>query len=284
MEETINLLAQALEALEFLHARGVTHRDLKPETILVETRSPFRTKLADFGLASDKSELKTFCGTRRYAAPEIYSNRKYTPSVDLWSLGVIMLQYAYGLPPDIRERRGKHKNQHSMMKEWAHTWCHCIVDEANNWDSEALIDLLTSGLLRIPPEERLSAQDCLRKGRDLGLFDHHTVNSGCATPTQQTALHGNIGDDDGSSTIILGALWDPDTVLNHNDNNRTERLRPSRASGFLQPWTTEIPGAPSNGYGRRSQLSKRQQSPAGPPAKSSSRRERVKRRRENVRG
>src|SRR3954451_4526855 len=117
-EETITLLVQALEALAYLHPRGVTHRDLKPENILVESRDPFSIKLADFGLANDKSELKTFCGTRTYAAPEIYLNKKYTSSVDLWSLGVVALQYVYGLPSAVRERqrRRQHKNEHSMLK------------------------------------------------------------------------------------------------------------------------------------------------------------------------
>ncbi len=51
-----------------------------------------------FGLATDAYILKTHCGTPLYAAPEIWSGVSYTVAVDIWSLGVIPFQYAYGLP------------------------------------------------------------------------------------------------------------------------------------------------------------------------------------------
>jgi serine/threonine protein kinase len=70
-EENVGLLFQALGALKYLHARGVAHRDLKPENILVESRSPLSIKLADFGLANDKPDLETLCGTQLYTAPEV---------------------------------------------------------------------------------------------------------------------------------------------------------------------------------------------------------------------
>ena len=91
MEETTEVLLQALKTLAHLHPQGVAHRDLKPENILVESRQPIKIKLADFGLANDKSEFRTLCGTRNYAAPEIFSNSHYTQSVDLWSLGLVIL-------------------------------------------------------------------------------------------------------------------------------------------------------------------------------------------------
>ncbi len=63
-------------------------------------------------------------------------------------------------------------------------------------------------MLRINPEERLSADACLIKGFDLGLFDGHPLDSGSATLTRQTTLQGEVSDDDSSTTILLGALWD----------------------------------------------------------------------------
>lgn len=63
-------------------------------------------------------------------------------------------------------------------------------------------------MLRIDPEERDSAVECLKKGYDLGLFyDDRTFDTGSATPTERTAQEGEISDDDGSTTIILGNLW-----------------------------------------------------------------------------
>ena len=69
----IEVLYQILNALHYLHGRGVAHQDLKPENILVESRTPMAIKLADFGLAKNKGKLKTGCGTLDYTAPEVYS-------------------------------------------------------------------------------------------------------------------------------------------------------------------------------------------------------------------
>ena len=255
VEETIDLLFQALNALRYLHPRGVAHRDLKPENILVESRSPLSVKLADFGLANDKPDFKTLCGTQLYTAPEVYLGEKYTTLVDLWSLGVIILQYIYGLPKASRQRRGQHKNSRPMLEEWGLAWCHCVVDNANDWDSDALIDLLTTGMLRMRPEERLSAGACLTKGSNLGLFNGYSLNSGSATPTRQTALQGEISDDDGSTTILLGALWDTEEESsNHDGNSRKGCCTPDHTSGVLESRNLQALGSPSNGDGHGSQL------------------------------
>lgn len=251
VEETVEILFQALKALGYLHPRGVAHRDLKPENILVGSRYPFNIKMADFGLANDKSDLETSCGTRLYAAPEIYGKTKYTTAVDLWSLGVIVLQYVYGLPRAVRERRGRHKDDRSMIEEWALAWCRRIVDHANDWDSDGLIELLTIGMLRFNPEERLSAGACLKKGYDLALFKDHPLDSGSATSTRQTALQGEISDDDDSTTIVLGALWATEAISDHNNNGRIGCCSPGHASMLLKPCTTQALSASSNGDGRR---------------------------------
>ncbi|MCJ1382858.1 hypothetical protein MMC17_005971 [Xylographa soralifera] len=218
VEETVDLFFQALHALRYLHSRGVAHRDLKPENILVESRSPLSIRLADFGIASDKPDLETFCGTKLYLAPEVYLQSKYTASVDLWSLGVIMLQYAYGLPSaPRREERGL-------------AWCRRVVDSANDWDSDDLIDLLTTGMLRDEPR-RAAFRKCLLDGR--------------------TAAQAMVGDDDdGSTTILLRAFWDVEgESLIHDGSNRTRRCTPDHASAILDSSGLQAPSSPSNRNG-----------------------------------
>ena len=97
-EESVALLYQGLQALDHMHSNGFAHRDIKPANILVESRLPFSIKLADFGLAKDASALATCCGTYLYTAPEIWKNELYTEYVDIWSLGLIVYEYVYGLP------------------------------------------------------------------------------------------------------------------------------------------------------------------------------------------
>jgi len=305
-EETIDLFFQALNALRYLHSRGVAHRDLKPKNILVESRSPLGIKLADFGLANDKPDLETFCGTQEYIAPEIYLGKSYTALVDLWSLGVIIFQYVYGLPKATTQRRGQ-----SILGGWGLAWCRRVVTSAIDWESEALIDLLTTGMLRMRPEERLSADVCLAKGCALGLFDGQSLDLGVATPTRQTALQGAISDDDGSTTILLGALWDTEEESSDQDGKgRTGRCTPSHISVVPNSRNVQAPGSSNNVDGYGSQLEsfgiihdhrpaglscplnarstypggyKRQRSPAVGSANSSSGKNRIKRRPPEVR-
>ena len=66
---------QMCHALRYLHNCGITHRDIKPDNILVSCNDPFVVKLSDFGLSKVVVEgtlLKTFCGTLLYCAPEVY--------------------------------------------------------------------------------------------------------------------------------------------------------------------------------------------------------------------
>lgn len=94
---------QMLEGLDYCHKKGISHRDLKPENCLLG--DGHLVKLVDFGFATTfkgeagKSKMLTALGTPGYAAPEIMLRQKYTESVDIFSLGVILFITIAGFPP-----------------------------------------------------------------------------------------------------------------------------------------------------------------------------------------
>lgn len=78
MEEhlTQEVTRQILRGIMYVHEKGITHRDIKPDNILLVSEDPIEVKISDFGLAKmvrdEETFLKTFCGTMLYLAPEVY--------------------------------------------------------------------------------------------------------------------------------------------------------------------------------------------------------------------
>ncbi|KAI4870420.1 hypothetical protein F4820DRAFT_403582 [Hypoxylon rubiginosum] len=124
-EPYVKIMAdQLLNALGYLHDNRITHRDVKPDNILIQSTNPLVVKLTDFGLSkmvdTEQTWLKTFCGTLLYCAPEVYSEyshydgngrrtqrnthrpvdrERYGHAVDIWSLGGVLFYALTGSPP-----------------------------------------------------------------------------------------------------------------------------------------------------------------------------------------
>lgn len=111
LDTLLTVVDQTLSALAFAHARGVIHRDVKPENILVSWvdrgRRPF-VKLLDFGFArveDDQDQKLTQAqgdafGTPLYMAPEQASAKgSIGPETDLYAMGVILFEFLSGHPP-----------------------------------------------------------------------------------------------------------------------------------------------------------------------------------------
>ncbi|KAG5724526.1 Serine/threonine-protein kinase MARK2 [Termitomyces sp. T112] len=100
-EETRLIFGQLCLAVAYLHERGIVHRDLKLENVLLDERC--RVKLGDFGFTREYEKgsfMETFCGTTGYASPEMLEGKKYQgPEVDVWSLGIILYCLLTGTLP-----------------------------------------------------------------------------------------------------------------------------------------------------------------------------------------
>ena len=78
-----------IEGLDYMHAQGISHWDIKPENILLDHE--FTLKIADFGFASAQAVNETRRGTESYMAPEINLGKAYHgPVVDLFAAGIIL--------------------------------------------------------------------------------------------------------------------------------------------------------------------------------------------------
>lgn len=96
---------QLIDAVDYCHCRGVYHRDLKPQNLLLDGKDCL--KVSDFGLSTLRKPgdlLSTACGSPSYVAPELLANKGYEgAAADVWSCGVILFEMLAGqLPFDDR--------------------------------------------------------------------------------------------------------------------------------------------------------------------------------------
>ncbi|KAK8942954.1 CBL-interacting protein kinase 23 [Platanthera zijinensis] len=103
-DEARKYFQQLINAVDYCHSRGVYHRDLKLENLLLDANGLL--KVSDFGLSAlpqqvrEDGLLHTTCGTPNYVAPEVINNRGYDGAkADLWSCGVILFIIMSGYLP-----------------------------------------------------------------------------------------------------------------------------------------------------------------------------------------
>src|SRR6266540_567576 len=104
VERAIEITLQILIAARFAHRRGVIHRDLKPQNVIIDPdEREDSIKVADFGIAragrSEITEAGAIMGTAQYLSPEQAQGRPVTEGSDLYSIGVVLFEMLTGRAP-----------------------------------------------------------------------------------------------------------------------------------------------------------------------------------------
>ncbi|KAF9876451.1 ph domain protein [Colletotrichum karsti] len=180
-EQSVQQMAsQLLSALAHLHENNITHRDVKPDNILIHSLTPFDVKLTDFGLSkmvdNEQTFLRTFCGTLLYCAPEVYSEyaeyddqgrrnprnrvkraavgQRYDHAIDVWSLGGVLFYALTGSPPyPVRNNVSYSELLHNIMTTPLNTRPLALANV-----SQCGIDFLRL-MLEKRPESRATVKD-----------------------------------------------------------------------------------------------------------------------------
>jgi serine/threonine protein kinase len=157
-DKAARVIHQILIALQYMHERGIVHRDIKPKNVLFETADEDLTmKIINFGLSRSHDDrvdlpMSSIVGTPHYIAPEVLLG-KYDKACNLWSVGIVAYILLCGYPPF--NGVTDHQTQESVLLGW-------YKFHAMAWDviSIQAIDFVR-GLLQIDPRQRMTTQQAL---------------------------------------------------------------------------------------------------------------------------
>jgi len=169
-----DMFKQVLEGIEFIHSKGLVHRDMKPGNVLVnlnKSTGQIDCKIADLGLAkfkrpgdllrpeapqgpcktTRKLQMTRGCGTMLYGAPEQFSGSNYGSKADMFAMGIILFE----IFAEFRDRKERHRAIEKIRRDRQG-----VLDQYLS--QEPMAAGLIAALLRTDPDRRPSCLDIMR--------------------------------------------------------------------------------------------------------------------------
>ncbi|QDT12009.1 serine/threonine-protein kinase PknK [Planctomycetes bacterium K23_9] len=166
LSKLLSLTRDYAAGLAAMHSNGLLHRDIKPSNLMVDRNDV--GKIIDYGLVGTfDAELDSQCyrdyiaGTLRYIAPEAYFDQHYTPAGEIFSLGLVILEFLHAITGRNKWARDKDdKSQDALLISSA-------VDELSGSIPEVLRDGVLE-MLQVDARDRPTAMQVARLGMPIG--------------------------------------------------------------------------------------------------------------------
>jgi tRNA A-37 threonylcarbamoyl transferase component Bud32 len=146
--ECRKIFRQVVSAIDYCHQRGICHRDIKMDNIIIDRQ--LRVKLIDFGFStySGKEQLlRIYCGTPSYMSPEIVTKTPYNGlKADMWALGILLYALLEGTYPF---KSPSDKDLYKKIAKGAYSMPDTFSKNAT---------LLITRLLQVDPNKRICAE------------------------------------------------------------------------------------------------------------------------------
>ncbi|KAH8731094.1 hypothetical protein GQ44DRAFT_605292 [Phaeosphaeriaceae sp. PMI808] len=240
---------QIASALDYCHRNSIVHRDLKIENILISKTGDI--KIIDFGLSnlfSPRGQLKTFCGSLYFAAPELLQAKQYTgPEVDVWSFGIVLYVLVCGKVPfddqSMPQLHAKIKKGHVDYPPWLSAECRNLIHR----------------MLQTDPTQRLTLSEImnhpwLTKGFNSPPENYLPHREPIQLPLEKDVIDKMVGFDFGTPEYITTQLTN---VIKSDEYQRAVHLAARRT--MAQTPETEKKRGMFDFYKRRNSISSREQ-------------------------